>query len=122
MKFMKRSNRRLPSPLELSIYLCAVIVFCVVNWTLLKAVNPDKPPQKSFESIVLENMLENLPPVSLPNDSMMLMDMGNFSSSSEHTLRLEPWMLSYESFFLFNTEREIVLEDWMIDVSTWIAQ
>lgn len=119
---MKRSNRRLPSPLELSIYLCAVIVFCVVNWTLLKAVNPDQPTPKSFESMVVESMLEDLPPVTLPMDRMMLMDIGSISSSSEHTLRLEPWMLNYEAFLLFNTEREIILEDWMIDISTWMAR
>jgi hypothetical protein len=121
MKFMKRSNRRLPSPLELSIYLCAVIVFCVINWTLLKAVNPEQPAPKSFESMVVESMLEQLTPVTLPEDRMMLMQNGNFAASSEHALRLEPWMLRYEAFFRSNTESEIILEDWMIDISTWSA-
>ena len=119
MKITKRSNRRLPSPLELSIYLCAVIVFCVINWTLLKVVNPEQRAPKSFESMVVESMLEDLPPVTLPADRMMSNDVGNFAASSEHAIRLEPWMLSFEAFSLFDTESEIILEDWMISTDTW---
>ncbi len=115
---MKRSNKRLPSPLELSIYLCAVIVFCVVNWTLLKAVNPDQPPPKSFESIVVEEMLEDLPPVTLDADRMNPDDYGR---SGSHGIGLAPRMLSSAAFSLFDIESEIMLEDWMIDISTWSA-
>ena len=119
MKITKRSNRRLPSPLELSIYLCAVIVFCVINWTLLKAVNPEQRAPKTFESMVVESMLEDLPPVTLPADGMMTNDVIDFAESSEHAIRLEPWMLSFEAFSLFDTESEIILEDWMISTATW---
>ena len=122
MKITKRSNRRLPSPLELSIYLCAVIAFCVINWTLLKTVNPDQPAPKSFESVVVEAMLDDLPPVTLPEDKMMTIDVSNFAEFSEQTLKLEPWMLNYEAFSLFNIESEIILEDWMIDITTWSAR
>jgi hypothetical protein len=120
MKITKRSNRRLPSPLELSIYLCAVIVFCVINWILLKkAVNPEQRAQKSLESMLVESMLEDLPPVTLPADRMISNDVDNFAESSEHAIRLEPWMLSLEAFSLFDTESEIILEDWMISTDTW---
>ncbi len=119
MRITKRSKRRLPSPLELSFYLFAVIAFCVINWTLLKVVNPDKPPPKSFESVIVEEMLKDLDPVTLPEDEMMTIDVNNFAEFSEQTLKLEPWMLNFEAFSRFNTESEIVLEDWMINTSTW---
>jgi hypothetical protein len=119
MRITKRSKRKLPSPLELSFYLFAVIAFCVINWTLLKAVNPDQPAPKSLESMVVEEMLKELPPVTLPSDKMMTIDISNFAEFSEQTLKLEPWMLNYEAFSLFNTEGEIILEDWMINTSTW---
>jgi len=122
MKVTKRSNRRLPSPLELLFYLFAVIAFCVINWTLLKTVNPDQPAPKSFESVVVEAMLDDLPPVTLPEDKMMTIDVSNFAEFSEQTLKLEPWMLNYEAFSLFNIESEIILEDWMIDITTWSAR
>lgn len=110
MKITKRFNRRLPSPLELSFYLFAVIAFCVINWTLLKTINPEQPAPKSFESMVVEKMLEELPPVTLPADKMMTI---------KQTLKLESWMLNYGAFSLFDTEGEIILEDWMINTSTW---
>ena len=119
MKITRRSNRRLPSPLELSIYLCAVIVFCVINWTLRKVVNPEQRAPKSFESMVVESMLEDLPPVTLPADRVKSNNVDNFAESSEYAIRLEPWMISFESFSLFNTESEIILEDWMISTATW---
>ena len=119
MRIKKRSKRRLPTPLELSLYLFAVIAFCVINWTLLKAVNPNKPAQKSFETVIVEEMLKDLPPVTLPEDKMMTIDLNNFTELSEQTLKLEPWMLSIEAFSLFNTESEIKLEDWMISTLTW---
>jgi len=119
MKITKRSNRRLPSPLELSIYLCAVIVFCVINWTLLKAVNPEQRAPKSIELMVVESMLEDLPPVTLQDDRVMSNDVYNLEESSELAIRLEPWMLSFEAFSLFDTESEIILEDWMINSATW---
>lgn len=122
MKVTKRSNRRLPSPLELLFYLFAVIAFCVINWTLLKTVNPDQPAPKSFESVVVEEMLKELPPVTLPEDKMMTIDVSNFAEFSEQTLKLEPWMLNYEAFSPFNIESEIILEDWMIDITTWSAR
>ncbi len=119
MRITKRSKRRLPSPLELSFYLFAVIAFCVINWTLLKVVNPDKPPPKSFESVIIEEMLKDLDPVTLAEDKMMTLDVGNFAEFSEQTLKIEPWMLNIEAFSRFNTESEIILEDWMISTSTW---
>ena len=119
MRITKRSKRRLPSPLELSFYLFAVIAFCVINWTLLKAVNPDKPPPKSFESVLVEAMLDDLEPVALSEDKMMTPDVDNFAEFSEQTLKLEPWMLNVEAFSRFNTESEIILEDWMIRTITW---
>jgi len=122
MRITKRSKRRLPSPLELSLYLFAVIAFCVINWRLLKAVNPDKPAPKSIESIIVEEMLEELPPVTIPEEKMMTIDLSNFAEFSEQTLKLEPWMLNFEAFSKFNTESEIKLEDWMINTTTWSAQ
>jgi hypothetical protein len=119
MRITKRSKRRLPSPLELSFYLFAVIAFCVINWTLLKTVNPDKPAPKSIESVIVEEMLKDLDPVILPEDEMMTIDVNNFAELSEQTLKLEPWMLNFEAFSRFNTESEIILEDWMINTSTW---
>ncbi|MDX2442293.1 MAG: hypothetical protein QNK30_00710, partial [Bacteroidales bacterium] len=55
-----------------------MIAFCVINWTLLKTVNPDKPPPKSFESVIVEEMLKDLDPVTLAEDKMMTLDIGNF--------------------------------------------
>jgi hypothetical protein len=121
MKLTKRSNRKLPSPLELAFYLFAVIAFCVINWTLLKVVTPPTRAPKSIESLLLEAMLEKLPPVTLPADKMQTMNAGNFAASSEQALKLEPWMLDVEAFFRFDTESEIVLEDWMINTATWSA-
>ena len=112
MKITKRSNRRLPSPLEFSFYLFAVIAFCVINWTLLKAIKPEQRAPKSFESMVVEAMLDELSPVTLPEDKMLTIN---------QTSNLEPWMLNYGVFSLFDTESEINLEDWMINTSTWSA-
>ena len=119
MRIAKRSKRRLPSPLELSFYLFAVIAFCVINWTLLKTVNPDKPAPKSIESVIVEEMLKDLDPVTLLEDKMDTLDVGNFAEFSEQTLKLEPWMLNFEAFSRFNTESEIILKDWMISTITW---
>lgn len=119
MRFAKRSKRRLPSPLELLLYLFAVIAFCVVNWTLLKAVNPDKPAQKSVESVIVEAMLEDLGTESLPEDKEETRDEFTFAVPREQTMGIEPWMLDIESFSRFNTEAEIILEDWMINFATW---
>jgi len=120
MRFKKRRIRRLPSPLELSFYLFAVIAFGVINWTLLNAVNHNQPAPKSFESVVVEAMLENLPPVTLPEDKIMSGDLDNATGFSEQTLKLEPWMLHVEAFSRFDTETEIALEDWMLSTATWI--
>ena len=119
MRITKRSKRRLPSPLELSFYLFAVIAFCVINWTLLKVVNPEQRAPKSIELMVVESMLEDLPPVTLQDDRVMSNDVYNLEESSELAIRLEPWMLSFEAFSLFDTESEIILEDWMISTITW---
>ena len=116
MKITRRSNRRLPSLLELSIYLFAVIVFCVINWTILKAVNPEQRAPKSFESMVLEQMLEDMPPMTLPEDRMML---DGFGRSGSYALGLDPWMLSSEAFSRYGIERDIMLEEWMIDTAAW---
>lgn len=121
MRRKRRSNRKLPSPLELALYLSAVIVFCVINWKLLKAVNPNEPAPKSFESVVVEEMLRELPPVTIPDDKMKTIDLSNFAELSEHTLKLEPWMLNFEAFSRFDTESELLLEDWMISTTTWIT-
>jgi cytoskeletal protein RodZ len=120
MRIKKRRKRRLPSPLELSLYLFAVIAFGIINWTLLRAVNHNQPAPKSFESVVVEAMLEGLPPVTLPEDKMMTIDPGNFTEFSEQTIKLEPWMLNYEAFSRSDRESEIALEDWMINTSTWV--
>lgn len=122
MRITKRSKRRLPSPLELSLYLLAVIAFCVINWRLLKVVNPNQPAPKSIESIIVEEMLEDLPPVTIAEGEMKTTDLSIFAEFSEQTLKLEPWMLNFEAFFKFNTESEIKLEDWMINTTTWGAQ
>lgn len=122
MRITKRSKRRLPSPLELSLYLLAVIAFCIINWRLLKVVNPNQPAPKSIESIIVEEMLEDLPPVTIAEGEMKTTDLSIFAEFSEQTLKLEPWMLNFEAFFKFNTESEIKLEDWMINTTTWGAQ
>jgi len=121
MRITKKSKRRLPSPLELVLYLFAVIAFCVINWRLLKVVNPDKPAPKSIENIIIEEMLDELPPVTLKEDTTKTIDLSNFAELSEQTLKLEPWMLNFESFSRFNIENEIILEDWMLDLASWKA-
>jgi hypothetical protein len=121
MKITKRSNRRLPAPLELSFYLFAVIVFCVINWTLLKSIDPGQRNTKSFESMIVEEMLKELPPVTLSEDQELTFDVSNFAVTSEHALKLEPWMINLEAFFPGDTENEIALEDWMINTSAWTA-
>jgi hypothetical protein len=50
--------------------------------------------------------------VTLPADKMLTI---------KQTSKLEPWMLNYGVFSLFDTEGEIILEDWMINTSTWHA-
>jgi hypothetical protein len=121
MKIAKRSNRKLPSPLELLFYLFAVIVFCVINWTLLKSIDPGQRNTKSFESMIVEEMLKELPPVTLSEDQELTFDVSNFAVTSEHALKLEPWMINLEAFFSGDTENEIALEDWMINTSAWTA-
>lgn len=120
MRIKKRRKRRLPSPLELSLYLFAVVAFGIINWTLLNAVNHNQPAPKSFKSVVVEAMLEDLPPVTLPEDKKMTIDPGNFTVFSEQTIKLESWMLNVEAFSSFNTESEIALEGWMLNTSTWV--
>jgi len=68
---------------------------------------------------MVEAMLDDLDPVTLPEDKMMTLDVSNFAEFSEQTLKLEPWMLNFEAFSRFNTESEITLEDWMISTITW---
>jgi len=68
---------------------------------------------------MVEAMLDDLDPVTLPEDKMMTLDVSNFAEFSEQTLKLEPWMLNFEAFSSFNTESEIILEDWMISTITW---
>ena len=119
MKTRRRSKRGLPSPLELSFYLFAVIVFCIINWALLKANDPVKRSSKSFESMIVESMLDQLDPVTLSKDQDLTSDVSNFAETGEQAIELESWMISLEAFTQVGTENEIAIEDWMVSTSAW---
>ena len=66
---------------------------------------------------MVEQMLEDLPPVTLPDDKMMTIDLSNFAEFSEQTLKLEPWMLSFSNDYIADREPEIEIESWMLTFS-----
>ncbi len=78
MKTTKRSNRSLPSPVKFSIYLIAFAVVCFINWTALKASDPEPVEVKSLES----RLAAALVPAADPEP------------------RLEDWMLNFRGLGL----------------------
>jgi hypothetical protein len=122
MKITRRYRRGLPSPFLVVFLLLAVTAFCVINWTLLKTVNPVQPEAKSFETMLLEAMLEEMVPVMKAEPQIPLSDAVKFTVSRENKLELEPWMLDLEAFRRSGTDSEPALEDWMIDTSSWHAE
>ncbi len=123
MKTTTRSNRNLPSPLKFLFYLLAVTAFGVINWTLLKVRDPVQPETKSFESIIVTAMLEELDPVQIPEVQSVTSDINTFTftGTSEQALELETWMFNYEAFCMVETDSDPSLEEWMINTSTWSA-
>ena len=120
MRIFKKSRKGLPSPFEVLFYLAAVVAFCVINWRLLIADNsPPPPPAREFESMVVEAMLDELEPVTIPetraNESAGL----DLSLSDEHGLIFEDWMISPASFSNSDPDGDPVLQEWMIDLSSW---
>jgi hypothetical protein len=114
MKTKKRSNKRLPSPLNISLYVLVVAACCIVNWSLLKAGNIVQH-DKSLELIIVEEMLENLDPVKIPEFHIPA------SEAKEYGPELQHWMLSMESYKQAPAGNDLALEDWMINTSSWMA-
>ena len=114
MKTKKRSKRRLPSPLKISLYILVVAACCIVNWTLLKAGNIVQQ-DKSLELIIVEEMLEKLDPVKIPEFQITA------SETYEYGPELQSWMLNVESYKQASAGNDLALEDWMINTSSWIA-
>lgn len=120
MKSRRRYRRGLPSPLEIMFYLMAVVIFCVLNWVLLKADNTERPAaNKSFETMIVEHMLQELTPVMKVETETLASNALNFGVSSEPSLEVEGWMISLEAFTLGDTESELAVEDWMLSLSSW---
>jgi hypothetical protein len=120
MKYRRRYRRGLPSPLEVTFYLLAVVIFCVLNWVLLKADNTEPSTvDKSFETMIVEHMLQELTPVMKAQTEPLASNALNFGVSSEQSLEVESWMISIEAFTLSDTEKELVVEDWMLSLSSW---
>ncbi len=121
MKLFRRSRKGLPSPFEVLFYLLAVVAFCVINWRLLNADNtpPPEPPARDFESMVMEAMLDDLEPVSIPGNRTAVTGEPGLGSSDEHGLVLENWMISPVAFSPAERDGEPVLQEWMIDLSSW---
>ena len=111
MKTIKRSKKRLPSPLKVSFYLMVVAVCCLVNWSLLKADNIVQH-HKSIDLSIAEEMLEQLDPVEIPAFHMQ---------AYEYSLELQNWMLNIEAYKPVSAINNPALEDWMISTSSWIA-
>jgi hypothetical protein len=107
--------------LEVVFYLVAVVAFCVVNWLLLKAEDTQAPEvNKSFENMILEEMLRNLPPRMKPETNRAATASLNLGVSSEQSLKLESWMLQPEAFRRPGTESELRVEDWMLSTESWL--
>jgi hypothetical protein len=122
MKTTSRYRRSLPSPILVVLLLLAVTAFCVINWRLLKAANPVQPKTKSFESLILEEMLKEMVPVYISVDRSLSSDAQNFGASGSHNLDPEYWMRNYADFSLSGMESELTVEDWMISTATWTAK
>ena len=114
MKTTKRSKRRLPSPVKISLYLLVVASCCIVNWSLLKAGNIFQQ-DKSFELIIVEEMLDKMDPVNIPGIQFPA------SEAMDHRLELQGWMLNIEAYKPVSAVNEPELEDWMINTSSWKA-
>jgi hypothetical protein len=101
-------------------YLLAVVAFCVINWRLLMAdKSPTPPPAREFESMVVEAMLDEMGSVSIPENRSTETRGPDLSVSDEHGLILEDWMISPKTFSRSDTEGDLVLQEWMIDLSSW---
>jgi cytoskeletal protein RodZ len=120
VRFRRRYRSRLPSPLEVVIYMVAVIAFCVINWLLLKANDTEQPVvRKSFETVVAESMLKALTPVMKPpsrNRAQAAFDLG---AGREDALEFEAWMISLDAFSSPDAEVKLSVEDWMLSTSSW---
>ena len=125
MKVFKRSRKGLPSPFEVLVYLLAVVAFCVVNWRLLNADNsPDPPPAKDFETMVVEAMLDDMEPVRIGETQTDVTSTDNpvgpdLSVIDEHGLILEDWMIRTSAFSPSDPDGDPVLQEWMINLSSW---
>lgn len=120
MKIFKRSRKGLPSPFEVLFYLLAVVIFCVINWRLLMAdKSPTPPPARDFESMVVEAMLDEMGSVSIPENRSTAPGGLDLSVSDEHGLVLENWMISPAAFSRTEIDGDPVLQEWMIDLSSW---
>jgi hypothetical protein len=101
--------------------LLAVTGFCVINWTLLKVADPVQPQSKSFESLIVEEMLKEMVPVYISVDHTLSSDAQNFGASGSHSMDPENWMLNYAASSLSGMENDLRVEDWMINTSSWRA-
>jgi hypothetical protein len=114
MKTAKQTTGNFPRPGRFSLYICAVLVMCFLNWVALNAQNAREANNfKSQLVIALEE--ENEPAIQL-KDWMTDFKIGNLAVNEEPDLEVEPWMLSFDHDYMAGAdESEINFEPWMVN-------
>ncbi|KPL17292.1 MAG: hypothetical protein AMS23_07365 [Bacteroides sp. SM1_62] len=114
MKTAHQTTGDFPRPGRFSLYICAVVVLCFLNWVALNAQTTRKA-DNFYSQLVIALADEEEPAIQL-QDWMMDFENGYLAENEEPEINVEPWMLSFSHDHVAGTgESEISLEPWMIN-------
>jgi hypothetical protein len=115
MKTTINTTGSLPRPGRVSLYICAVIVLCFLNWIALQAQDPKMESNATNNLLVITVTEENEPAIQV-QDWMLDFEDGYMAVDEEPEIIVEPWMLTFgHEYMASNDESEINFEPWMIN-------
>jgi hypothetical protein len=111
MKTTNHTIRPFPKPARFSLYVCAVVVVCFLNWVAIQA----EDPKNSLEVRLAAALVEEVEPEIAVENWMLTFSEDLLAAEEEITL--EPWMLTFSDDFIADREPEIEIEPWMLTFS-----
>ncbi len=112
MKTLKHTTSSFPAPFKISLYVCAVVVLCFLNWVALHAEGPTKKLENQLDDALVEEV-----EAEIEVQEWMLTFSNHLLTSVEPEIELEPWMLTFSNDFIADREPEIEIEPWMLTFS-----
>jgi hypothetical protein len=116
---MSRTTGKLPKPVLLTIYLCAVLVLGTVNWAAINFEN-SKEKIHDLESGLNDSLINESATLLQPEDSKLDLTTNHLTSAKDWDIHVETWMLQpdWYNFADSSVEKEQIA-DWMLSSIGW---